>query len=292
LWVKAVASDAKCVHGKEGMRGTKKTPWKLPMVVSKQDMKTSIHGQNWLSVFIDEAHVIRRRGPEYQYLVQSTHVMICATATPLHTGLSDLVNMAQVLRLPGLCSETGYNSAVAHQRKVDRLRTSIPRDELKFIAEAAISGTKLEYGPEFQEWRDEARRFIKNIGIDFQGRIIRRMVTSKDWKGDPINSLPPYQEAVAFLDLTDEEYALLRIAEERELKQYVSYLIWQKYLTDENESYRKGRLLAFDTKVSLLIRCCVIVMILTLWFVRHSMCNIGRASYTRRISTKILLPVA
>ena len=39
----------------------------------------------------------------------------------------------------------------------------------------------------------------------------------KNWKGDPINSLPPYQEAVAFLNLTDAEYPLLWIAEERVL---------------------------------------------------------------------------
>lgn len=189
--------------------------------MSKLDMKTSIHGQTWLTVFIDEAHAIRRRGSQYQYLVHSTCAIVCATATPLHTGLNDLVNTAHLLRLPALCSETGYNAAVAQQRKVDRLRMLIPKDEVKHQAEAAISGTDHLDSPEINAWRVEVKRSVKQIGLDFKGHIIRRMVTSKDWKGSPISALLPYQEAVFFLDLTESEYSMLKLAEERELQQYV-----------------------------------------------------------------------
>jgi hypothetical protein len=168
---------------------------------------------------MDEAHVIRRRGPQYQYLVHSTEVIVCATATVIHTGLSDLINVGHLLRISYFCSEPGYNAAVVDQRKVDRLRISIPKDEVKRQAEASISGIECVESSELRAWRDGVQGFFKRVSVPFQGHVIRRKVVSKDWLGRPISTLPPYIETLVLLDLTEEEYVLLKLAEERELRE-------------------------------------------------------------------------
>ena len=215
---KAITCDAKTAHSSNGMKTVQKTPWIQPPFENKRDYGHLIHGQKWLSVFIDEAHAVRRRGPQYQAIVQSSVVVICATATPLHTKLSDLVNMAQLLRFPQLCSEDGYDKAIKHERQINRLRTLIPKDEGKQQAQASMSGTPFTDSPQSVEWKEAAQSFITNIRAAFKGRIIRRMVTSKDWRGAMINDLPPYQEEIVFLDLTELEYVQLQKAEEKERK--------------------------------------------------------------------------
>jgi hypothetical protein len=142
-------------------------PWKLPSISSKQDMKTAIQGKKWLSVFINEPQAICCHGPQYQYLIHGTHTIICATATPLHMGLGDLVNMAHLFHLPALCSDTGFNLAVTHQRKIDHLHTSIPKDEVKWQAEAAMSGSDPLHSPQLDKWKAEAQGFVKKITSHF-----------------------------------------------------------------------------------------------------------------------------
>jgi hypothetical protein len=43
----------------------------------------------------------------------------------------------------------------------------------------------------------------------FQGRIIRRTIDSKDWQGQSLLKLPPYKSIHAILDLTERETALI-----------------------------------------------------------------------------------
>lgn len=43
----------------------------------------------------------------------------------------------------------------------------------------------------------------------FQGRVIRRTIDSKDWQGRLLLNLPPYKSIHAILDLTERETALI-----------------------------------------------------------------------------------
>ena len=43
----------------------------------------------------------------------------------------------------------------------------------------------------------------------FQGRVIRRTVESKDWQGQSLLKIPPYKSVHAILDLTERETALI-----------------------------------------------------------------------------------
>lgn len=43
----------------------------------------------------------------------------------------------------------------------------------------------------------------------FQGRVIRRTIDSKDWQGQSLLKLPPYKSIHAILDLTERETALI-----------------------------------------------------------------------------------
>lgn len=43
----------------------------------------------------------------------------------------------------------------------------------------------------------------------FQGRVIRRTIDSKDWEGRMLLNLPPYRAQHAILDLTPREMAII-----------------------------------------------------------------------------------
>jgi hypothetical protein len=131
----------------------------------------------------------------------------------------DLVNLSHLLHLPGLCCKDKYGMALTHERKISRLRSQIPKDEFKQAAEATMSGSHVVDSPGMKQWKNETTGFVQNISNIFDGQIIRRLTTSKDWKGDPISALVPYEEAVVFLDLKESEYAQLKTAEQDERKE-------------------------------------------------------------------------
>jgi hypothetical protein len=43
----------------------------------------------------------------------------------------------------------------------------------------------------------------------FEGRVIRRTIDSKDWKGNSLLNLPPYKAIHAILNLTERETAVI-----------------------------------------------------------------------------------
>ena len=82
-----------------------------------------------------------------------------------------------------------------------------------------MSGSLVVDSPGMKQWKNETTGFVQNISNIFDGRIIRRLITSKDWKGDPISALDPYEEAVMFLNLKESEYDQLKTAEQNERKE-------------------------------------------------------------------------
>jgi hypothetical protein len=44
---------------------------------------------------------------------------------------------------------------------------------------------------------------------NFQGRVIRRTIDSKDWKGRSLLNIPPYQAKHAILNLTEREMTII-----------------------------------------------------------------------------------
>lgn len=49
----------------------------------------------------------------------------------------------------------------------------------------------------------------QRMQTQFQGRVIRRTIDSKDWQGNSLLNLPPYKSIHAILDLTERESALI-----------------------------------------------------------------------------------
>lgn len=49
----------------------------------------------------------------------------------------------------------------------------------------------------------------------FEGRVIRRTIDSKDWRGESLLKLPPYKSIHAILDLTERETALIEAKAEK-----------------------------------------------------------------------------
>ena len=49
----------------------------------------------------------------------------------------------------------------------------------------------------------------QRMQAQFQGRVIRRTIDSKDWEGNLLLNLPPYSAQHAILDLTPREMAII-----------------------------------------------------------------------------------
>ena len=49
----------------------------------------------------------------------------------------------------------------------------------------------------------------QRMQAQFEGRVIRRTIDSKDWQGRVLLNLPPYKAIHAILDLTERETALI-----------------------------------------------------------------------------------
>ena len=49
----------------------------------------------------------------------------------------------------------------------------------------------------------------QRMQAQFEGRVIRRTIDSKDWQGRQLLSLPPYRAIHAILDLTERETAVI-----------------------------------------------------------------------------------
>ena len=62
-------------------------PWVVPQ--AKKDLKDTIFGQKYLTVIVDEAHIMRNKGQKHLSalrLLQQATVRLIMTATPLHTS--------------------------------------------------------------------------------------------------------------------------------------------------------------------------------------------------------------
>jgi hypothetical protein len=57
----------------------------------------------------------------------------------------------------------------------------------------------------------------QRMQTQFEGRVIRRTINSKDWEGRFLLNIPPYKSIHAILDLTERETALIE-AKAEEIK--------------------------------------------------------------------------
>jgi hypothetical protein len=68
----------------------------------------SFFTQDWLTVSLDEAHDVGNMTRSFNSLMRSLPVALILTATPLHTGVSDLYNLGAMIGIPGLGTDLGY----------------------------------------------------------------------------------------------------------------------------------------------------------------------------------------
>jgi hypothetical protein len=160
------------------------------------------------------------------------------SATPLHTSPMDLYNIGAMVGILGLSSISGFEEMEEFRKEIAKKKKSISKsdleDERERLMEKGTDATKsLDMSSAIQEVREKTMEFVTWIAECYQGRIIRRTASSKDWQGNLLNKLDPYAHKYIQLDPTEQELDHLHALEAGESREgYVHPLGFYKQYTD------------------------------------------------------------
>lgn len=143
------------------------------------------------------------------------------TATPLHTSPTDLYNIGAMVRIPALASESGYHHFEGLQKEVARVKKMVTQDDIEseqepLLAMDNVHADSVPTSANLIQVRTATMQIVKWVSDAFHGRIIRRTASSKDWEGNLLNKLDPYQHEYVCLELSDEELQILHEIQEDE----------------------------------------------------------------------------
>ncbi|KAG6819600.1 hypothetical protein H0H93_010369 [Arthromyces matolae] len=192
----AITRDMNSIYNKtpKKIRKSKEArmPWDMPSLNSKGNIELTIYGQNFLVGVLDEAHNFRNEGRKQLSMIrllQNVTVRLPMTATPLHTGTKDISAM---LRLAGILHFFDPVSVAEEKEDASILRRAKRQDtDGQAVLEAQLQA-------------------VSRLQTQAAGRLLRRTVDSRDYKGDVLIPLPPLIEIVGILFLTDREKELMK----------------------------------------------------------------------------------
>ncbi|KAF8054096.1 P-loop containing nucleoside triphosphate hydrolase protein [Lyophyllum atratum] len=169
-------------HGRKVARGLRaKTPGKYT---------------RYLSITLDEAHMYRNTGAKHSsalLILERSVLRFVLTATPLQTSTKDVAGMGRLIGLPHFHSDTALKEERADVSTLRRVKGNNSEDLDE--ANDAIKACQLEIAQRLQ--------------AQFEGRILRRTINSLNWQRNPLISIPPYEEFLVVVQLTDEEIAII-----------------------------------------------------------------------------------
>ena len=82
--------------------------WKPFPVANQRLHHSTIFGQDYLTVSIDEAYMLRNRSHHIFSLTARAAILVL-TATPIFTNVRELVSLSFTRRVPALCSKEGVD---------------------------------------------------------------------------------------------------------------------------------------------------------------------------------------
>ncbi|KAH9048618.1 P-loop containing nucleoside triphosphate hydrolase protein [Lactarius deliciosus] len=177
----------------------------------------TIFGRRYLGVAIDEAHGFRNMNKLYgavRALRDKTDIFVAMTATPVQTRLADLWNIGKVIGLPAFDDK--------NDREFEKMKKMLGRAQRqdKKIVKTEDQGKVIDYVTEYLRGKTDPKQvdtisqyigavWVNIIREKYQGSVIRRTVNSKDYTGEPISGLEPYEEHRCVIELHEHEYAAL-----------------------------------------------------------------------------------
>ncbi|KAG5649443.1 hypothetical protein H0H81_003855 [Sphagnurus paluster] len=171
-------------------------PWTHPNKRHDYDtnVKKTLYGQQYLTVTIDEAQAFRNVGMKHSsalVILESAMLRIIMTATLLQTSTKDLAAMGRLIGIPHFLSEDAL-----HEERADT--TAIRK----------AKGFEVDDG-EGEELRQVQSEMALHMQKKFQGRIISRKSSSKDWKGEALITLPGYDDVLLVVNPTAREMEII-----------------------------------------------------------------------------------
>lgn len=193
--------------------------------------------QRWLTVSLDEAHDVRNMTRSFAGTLSSAPIAMILTATPLHTGISDLFNLGAMIRVPAFVGVGGYERFTGFQRSIAKARKSVTDNDIAEEQDAMMNASHekgasalVSQAPAsgaVEAVRDLTLDAIKWLSEGYSGCIIRRTANSKDWEGHTLNSLAEPQRHHVFIEISDADINRLhQIQEDEGKKRQVLHMIF------------------------------------------------------------------
>ncbi|KAF9520456.1 hypothetical protein BS47DRAFT_1357316 [Hydnum rufescens UP504] len=189
-------------------------PWKCPEL-KKQSGTTDRFNQTIfqlpiLSLFLDEAHSLRRKPSAFFPLRDCSSSVCLATATPIHTAPRDLLSLGYLLGISSICTPTMQTWSKTKEKEITALKSKIKGEAKQTIhASQVLQGDTLDPMSPVILHRNAQIEYVTEIQSCFHNRIIRRGINSKNHLGNPINNLPDYKDVPIWIKLTPKEYSVL-----------------------------------------------------------------------------------
>ncbi|KAF8872160.1 hypothetical protein BD779DRAFT_1679866 [Infundibulicybe gibba] len=162
--------------------------------------KDTVFGQQWCTVWIDEAHDFRGGN---QGFVGAVHLRQRALPSLLfqvaHSLTQDVINMGRMIGVPELCGINGMSLQTERLREIARAKSNL---SAKDRAQVSALKERQMRGEDISQERDPSReaaavtyKVIKDLQRIFDGHLIRRTTNSLRYDGIKINdALNPYIE--------------------------------------------------------------------------------------------------
>ncbi|KAF5347355.1 hypothetical protein D9756_010004 [Leucocoprinus leucothites] len=153
-------------------RGKSARPWVIPNPKSEGILEDTIFAHEFLTIVVDEAHLMRNAG--------NKHV---ATLRLLKQA-KDIASLGRLVGIPYFSTELSHED---DKEDAARLRKAKKLDD----DGAALNAERLHTVCRLQD--------------HIRGHLLRRTTASVDCTGKPLLDLPPYQEIIGLLKLTERE---------------------------------------------------------------------------------------
>ncbi|KAJ3497670.1 hypothetical protein NLJ89_g10318 [Agrocybe chaxingu] len=184
-----------------------KVPWTTPERLPGYEAQAplTLFGQKYLSTTLDEGQNCRNNGAKHSSvlaILALTLIRIIMTATPLQTSTKDLAAMGRLVGIRHFLSEKAFVEEKQDTADLRRAKRELPPDYDPLMGEddpIKLAQVKISL----------------RLQSQFEDRVLRRTIDSKNWAGEPLIKLPPCTTVTVFLDLTPRELAILNVLSER-----------------------------------------------------------------------------
>ncbi|KAJ3517571.1 hypothetical protein NMY22_g13940 [Coprinellus aureogranulatus] len=163
----------KCGKEFKDLKTPRKVPWESPPKASTHDanLSSTLYGQNFLLVIIDEAHFCRNPGPQHSAALEitssaRTHSRLILTATPLQTRPEDVGAMGRLCNIPHFSSTSYANEIAEDAADIRRARSDKEEDRIPEIQATASRRMQAQFGDALICRRPDSEDFEGNLLLD------------------------------------------------------------------------------------------------------------------------------